>query len=408
MSKVNAPPIDQVFSVTQLNQQAKRLLESNLGVIWICGEISNLSQPSSGHCYFSLKDKNAQVRCACFKIIKQNLNFKLSNGLQVIMRARVSLYPSRGDYQLIAQAMLAAGDGLLQLQFQQLKKECEEKGWFSSDLKKEVPKKINTIGIVTSATGAAIKDVLKVLKRRSPTLSIIIYPTLVQGSTASKKIAQSIEQANQRNECDLLLISRGGGSLEDLWCFNTIKVAEAIINSQLPTITGIGHETDTTIADLVADYRAATPSAAAEIASTDQRLLKAQLSQQWQRISSLINQQYQWEKQRFQQLIKRLRHPQQQLKEKAQTLDHLEARLLQHMQSQIKLHRTKLNGFGKHLHSLSPLSTLERGYTMTEDKNHNVISSILEIEKDQLIHVRFHDGNLQAIVKKTRQQKDTK
>lgn len=266
-----------IFTVTQLNYSVRHLLEVELGQVWLTGEISNFSQPVSGHWYLTLKDENAQVRCAMFKMKNLRVNFRPQNGMQVLVRASVSLYEPRGDYQLIIESMQMAGDGLLQQQFEGLKMKLAAQGLFAQEYKKPIPKFVKRVGIITSPSGAALQDILHILNRRDPSLQVVIYPTLVQGKEATQDIIDTIRLANQRKECDVLIVGRGGGSLEDLWCFNEEMVAYAIYQSELPIISAVGHETDVTIADFVADLRAPTPSAAAELVSRDQQEIVRQL-----------------------------------------------------------------------------------------------------------------------------------
>ena len=266
-----------IFTVTQLNYSVRHLLEVELGQVWLTGEISNFSQPVSGHWYLTLKDENAQVRCAMFKMKNLRVNFRPQNGMQVLVRASVSLYEPRGDYQLIIESMQMAGDGLLQQQFEGLKMKLAAQGLFAQEHKKPIPKFVKRVGIITSPSGAVLQDILHILNRRDPSLQVVIYPTLVQGKEATQDIIDTIRLANQRKECDVLIVGRGGGSLEDLWCFNEEAVAYAIYQSELPIISAVGHETDVTIADFVADLRAPTPSAAAELVSRDQQEIVRQL-----------------------------------------------------------------------------------------------------------------------------------
>ena len=266
-----------IFTVTQLNYSVRHLLEVELGQVWLTGEISNFSQPVSGHWYLTLKDENAQVRCAMFKMKNLRVNFRPQNGKQVLVRASVSLYEPRGDYQLIIESMQMAGDGLLQQQFEGLKMKLAAQGLFAQEHKKPIPKFVKRVGIITSPSGAALQDILHILNRRDPSLQVVIYPTLVQGKEATQDIIDTIRLANQRKECDVLIVGRGGGSLEDLWCFNEEMVAYAIYQSELPIISAVGHETDVTIADFVADLRAPTPSAAAELVSRDRQEIVRQL-----------------------------------------------------------------------------------------------------------------------------------
>ena len=269
----------QIYTVSRLNAEVRLLLENEMGVVWLLGEISNLAIPSSGHWYFTLKDQQAQVKCAMFKGNNRHVTFRPTQGQSVLVRARLSLYEPRGDYQLIAESMQPEGDGLLQQAFESLKLKLSQEGLFSTALKKPIPHFPKSIGLITSKTGAALHDVLQVIKRRNPLLKVIIYPTLVQGKEATQQIVQSLVIADARQECDVLILGRGGGSLEDLWCFNEEAVARQIAACTIPIVSAVGHETDVTIADFVADLRAPTPSAAAEIVSLDTRLLQQSLAE---------------------------------------------------------------------------------------------------------------------------------
>ena len=295
-----------IFTVTQLNYSVRHLLEVELGQVWLTGEISNFSQPVSGHWYLTLKDENAQVRCAMFKMKNLRVNFRPQNGMQVLVRASVSLYEPRGDYQLIIESMQMAGDGLLQQQFEGLKMKLAAQGLFAQEHKKPIPKFVKRVGIITSPSGAVLQDILHILNRRDPSLQVVIYPTLVQGKEATQDIIDTIRLANQRKECDVLIVGRGGGSLEDLWCFNEEAVAYAIYQSELPIISAVGHETDVTIADFVADLRAPTPSAAAELVSRDQQEIVRQLQHHLNMVNLAFDRLWAEKLSRFQHLNLRL------------------------------------------------------------------------------------------------------
>ena len=324
-----------IFTVTQLNYSVRHLLEMELGQVWLIGEISNFSQPVSGHWYLSLKDENAQVRCAMFKMKNLRVNFRPQNGMQVLVRASVSLYEPRGDYQLIIKSMQMAGDGLLQQQFEALKMKLAVQGFFAQEHKKPIPKFVKQVGIITSPSGAALQDILHILNRRDPSLQIVIYPTLVQGKEATQDIIDTIKLANQRKECDVLIVGRGGGSLEDLWCFNEEAVAYAIYQSELPIISAVGHETDVTIADFVADLRAPTPSAAAELVSRDQQEMVRQLQHHLNTVNLAFDRLWVEKLSRFQYLNLRLnaQSPAKQLEllhsKSTQIFDRLQGRLEQ-------------------------------------------------------------------------------
>lgn len=271
------------LSVYELNTQVKQLLERGIGQIWLTGEISNFTNHTSGHWYFSLKDDKAQVRCAMFKGSNLKVKTLPKNGQSVLIQASVTLYEARGEYQLVVQQLKLDGEGLLQQRFELLKKRLQSEGLFDAQYKKSLPSAMRTVGIITSSTGAALQDILQILNRRDPSLNLIIYPTLVQGIQAAEQIAKMIRLANARQECDVLIVGRGGGSLEDLWAFNEEIVARAIFNSDIPIVSAVGHEIDFTIADFIADIRAATPSAAAELVSRDRTEQQQALNSKIQR-----------------------------------------------------------------------------------------------------------------------------
>jgi exodeoxyribonuclease VII large subunit len=284
MSTTGLPERD-IYSVSRLVRETRAVLEGSFPLLWISGEISNLAQPASGHIYFSLKDEIAQVRCAMFRMRRQQLRFQPANGQQVLVRARVSLYEARGELQLIVEHMEPAGEGALRLAFEQLKQKLGAEGLFDSDKKKPLPELPRQLGIITSPSGAAIRDLLSVLRRRFPALPVVLYPVQVQGTEAPRQIVRMLQLANRREECDVLILSRGGGSLEDLQPFNEEAVARAIHASRIPVVSGVGHEIDFTIADFVADHRAPTPSAAAELVAPDRLAWRRQLQQLGQRLS---------------------------------------------------------------------------------------------------------------------------
>lgn len=393
----------QALSISELNRLSRLALEKEIGSTWVTGEISNLSRPASGHLYFSLKDSQAQIRCALFKGQRPAIN--IENGQQVIVFANIGLYEPRGDYQLIIKKIKIAGDGLLQIKFNQLKKKLLNEGLFDNDKKSAIPSFPKKLGIVTSATGAAIKDILKVLKRRFPLCPIKLYPCLVQGVTAADAISKMLKQANNESCCDLLILSRGGGSLEDLWCFNEENVARAIYASNIPIITGIGHEIDTTIADFVADARAATPSAAAELASADQQEWQQHLLSSKQRLIKLIQQKIKYYQQQLINGQKRLRHPADKIKQHQQTLDQLQLRLNSMQQQILKNKRLSLSSMIRNLNNLNPLNTLERGFCITFDDNHQVIQSADELSTENTITLRYHHSEALVNLSKIQIQK---
>ena len=432
---------DNIYSVSQLNQSVRLMLENQLGAVWLTGEISNFSQPVSGHWYLSLKDENAQVRCAMFRMKNLRVSFRPTNGMQVLVRANVSLYEPRGDYQLIIESMHLAGEGLLMQQFEALKLKLAAEGLFAQHLKKNLPHFSKAVGIITSKTGAALQDILHILQRRDPSLKIIIYPTAVQGKDAATDIAQMIELANQRQEVDVLIVGRGGGSLEDLWCFNEEIVARAIFHSHLPVISAVGHETDVTIADFVADVRAPTPSAAAELVSRNQTELLQQLQYRRQRLEIALDRLFAEKQQKLRHLSLRLhnQHPQAQLRIQQQLITQLSHRLQQslrhrwqkkaenltalsmrlyknplplriqqyeqqlaqlkvrlnsHMNLTLSLQQKQLSHLCGKLDSLSPLKVLARGYSITQNQQNFTIRSMKDVNVGEHIKTRLTDGNI--------------
>jgi exodeoxyribonuclease VII large subunit len=431
-----------IYSVSRLIRETRAVLEGSFPLLWVSGEISNLAQPASGHIYFSLKDEAAQVRCAMFRMRRQRLRFQVENGQQVLIRAKVSLYEARGEFQLIAEHMELAGEGALRFAFEQLKQKLAAEGLFDADRKRALPVPPTQLGLITSPSGAAVRDLLTVLKRRFPALPVVIYPVQVQGEDAARQIVHMLQLAAKRQECDLLILSRGGGSLEDLQAFNDECVARAIYNSPIPVVTGIGHEIDFTIADFVADHRAPTPSAAAELVTPDQ--------QEWhQRLLSIARRLHQHQQQRLQQLGERCKtlekrlntqHPKQRLQQQAQRLDETADRLnrvfqlhliklsqsLERLHSRLvrqtpdqrlerlmqksvnleqRLHRTiklrlasdemKLNQLARNIHNLSPLNTLGRGYAIiSRPVDSKVITRWSEVEIGEQLQVRLDEGKL--------------
>ena len=307
------PDANDIYTISRLNREVRNVLEDVFPSIWVQGEISNLAKPASGHMYFSLKDKNAQVRCAMFRNRQSGLRFQPEAGMEVLARANISLYEGRGEFQLIIESLQPAGDGALQLAFEQLKQKLSKEGLFDEANKQPLPGYPETIGIITSPTGAAIRDVLSVLKRRYPACKIIIYPTPVQGEDAAAKIATAIQTAEARKECDVLILTRGGGSIEDLWSFNEEIVARAIAACPIPIVSGVGHEIDFTIADFVADQRAPTPSVAAEMVSPDSDKLLQQLANNLNRLIRYQEGSLQQWQRHLDYLAKQLVHPQQHL-----------------------------------------------------------------------------------------------
>jgi exodeoxyribonuclease VII large subunit len=348
-----------VMSVSRLNFEARDLLEAEFPAVWVEGEISNLARPASGHLYFSLKDEQCQIRAAMFKNKNRLLDFRPANGTQVLVRARVSLYPNRGDFQLIAESMEESGEGALRRAFEALKKKLDSEGLFASENKQALPTLPAQIGVITSPSGAAIRDICSVLARRFPSIPIVIYPVPVQGQGAGDKIARMIALACRRKECDVLILSRGGGSLEDLWAFNEEVVARAIFDASIPVVSGVGHEIDFTIADFVADLRAPTPSAAAEVVTPDRAVWLQRFESLQTRLSYLLDNSMAARKERVLWLISRLIHPRRHLQDLAQRADETALRLHRAMAAQLSLTRSNLSTLNAELRRHDPKLSLE-------------------------------------------------
>ncbi|HDP88764.1 MAG TPA: exodeoxyribonuclease VII large subunit [Thioalkalivibrio sp.] len=442
-----------VLTVSELNREVRLLIERGFPLIWVEGELSNVARPSSGHLYFTLKDRNAQVRCAMFRNRNQLLRFKPADGQQMLVRARVSLYEPRGDYQLIAEHMEEAGHGALQRAFDELKRKLAAEGLFDEAHKRPLPRFPHRVGVITSPTGAAIRDILSVLRRRFPSLPVLVYPVPVQGEAAAPRIAETLARASARKDCDVLILARGGGSLEDLWAFNEEMVARAIHACEIPVISGVGHEVDVTIADFVADVRAPTPSAAAELVSRSAEDLAQGFARYGERLRGLMSQRLQQADVRLIHLARRLeqRHPAQQLRQQAQRLDELEQRLRRaqqrireragerlaraelhlrrlsparrverhgdrlatltrrlHADMDVGLERraTRLAATARALNTVSPLATLERGYAIVQPEDgKGVIRHVGELAPGQRVRTRLADGTfvseIRAIEPKT-------
>ena len=432
-----------IFSVTEINNSVKSLLEQQFTSIWIEAEISNLATPRSGHIYLTLKDDNAQIRAAMFRGNNMRLAFRPKDGMQVLVRGRLSLFAPRGDYQLIIDKMQEAGQGALQRAFEKLKAKLQQEGLFAEERKKTVPLRPGTIGIVTSPTGAAVHDILSVLQRRFPLTNVIIYPTQVQGAEAAAQIRGAIQRANQRQECDVLIVGRGGGSLEDLWCFNDEALARTIAESNIPVVSAVGHQVDFTIADFVADLRAPTPSAAAELLSADGDELQATLEgyQNW--FESKIKSQLAEKQQQLHWVSKHLKHPGRRLEEHAQRLDQLESRMRRTINTALLLQKSQLNNLQSRLHSqrpnktiaayqkqlqqlsaglekaanqhtkqagqslhnlalrlnsVSPLNTLARGYSITKRENGNIVQKASDVKTGDKLVTQLNEGTITSTV----------
>ncbi len=343
-----------IYSVTRLVREARGVLETNFPSLWVEGELSNLARPASGHLYFSLKDQECQVRCAMFRSRSLALGFQPQNGMHVLVRAKVSLYEGRGEFQLIVEYLEPAGEGALRLAFEQLKRRLAAEGLFAQEHKSPLPAFPNCVGVVTSPTGAAIRDILTVMRRRFPAIPIVVYPVPVQGEGAAGRIAEMLALAERRGECDIVILARGGGSLEDLWPFNEERVARAMFACRIPTVSAVGHEIDYTIADFVADRRAPTPSAAAEMVSPDQGTLIRQLNAKQTELVTRMGHRLSLARHRAEATIARLVHPGQRLHELSQRTDDLTLRMQTAIFSLLNLKATRFQGLASLLRPLSP------------------------------------------------------
>ncbi len=438
------PTDENIISVSTLNRLARGLLEECFPSVIVEGEISNLAMPASGHWYLTLKDEHAQIRCAMFRNRNRSVRLKPGNGMQVIVRGRLSLYEGRGDYQLILDSLEDAGAGALQRAFDALKKKLAEEGLFDAERKRPVDDSCRHVAVITSPTGAVIRDIISVFRRRYPSMNVTVLPVAVQGEAAVPAIIQAIHAANLYAEklgFDAILLARGGGSLEDLQAFNDEGVARAIVASALPVVSAVGHETDVSIADFVADLRAPTPSAAAELLSPDQAEWMAGLAFQAERIGKLLQQTLQRKQQQLAWTRKRLVHPGRRLQDQAQQLDRLEQQLqralrvrlqshsqrvsslrqrLQHpghkirqqsahlkqvqarlqraMKQQLQTHQQSLGALARQLDSISPLQTIQRGYSVTKNTSSAVITSVSQVQTGEEINTVVTDGVIRSIV----------
>ena len=371
-----APDEATVYTVSRLNHEARGLLEASFPLLWVEGELSNVSRPASGHLYFSLKDENAQVRCAMFRGRNRLLRFQPEAGMHVRLRAQVSLYTARGDFQLIVEHMEEAGEGALQRAFEELKRKLAGEGLFADEIKRPLPALPRHIGVITSPTGAAVRDVLTTLSRRFPGMPVVLYPVPVQGKEAAPAIVRALETANRRAECDVLILTRGGGSLEDLWSFNEPEVARAIRASDLPVVVGVGHEVDVTIADLAADLRAPTPTGAAERVVPDREVLARRLATVRQRLERVVERRLQDRAQRLDQVRRRLIHPGRRLRELRQRNSEDRLRLARALQRNLEVRRQRLSGLVTRLHRAGPAVRLPREQTRIDQLQTRLIRAM--------------------------------
>ena len=432
----------EALSVSQLNNRARLLLEDVFAQVWVEGEISNLAKPASGHLYFTLKDSQAQVRCALFRQNAARVRQALRDGLAVRVRGKVSLFEGRGDYQLILDTVEPAGDGALRLAFEALKEKLSAEGLFASERKRALPAHPQRIGIVSSPTGAVIRDIISVFRRRAPQVALTLIPTAVQGREATAQIVRALQLAD-RAGFDAIILARGGGSLEDLWCFNEEAVARAVADCVTPIVSAVGHETDVSISDFVADVRAPTPSAAAELLAPDSSDLQRRLDSLNRRLALSLRTRLSREQLRLEGLARRLRHPGERLRQQAQRLDDLDMRLrrafaqqstsrqerlarldgrlhAQHpgralallrqrldslgerlpraIELQLRQQRRQLENLAQTLHIVSPLATLGRGYSILLDERGQAVRSAAQTHPGQRLKARLGEGELDVRV----------
>jgi exodeoxyribonuclease VII large subunit len=382
---------------------AKDVLERSFPLFWVSGEISNMTRAASGHWYFSLKDSSAQVRCVMFRGRNSYLDWQPREGDKVEARAVVTLYEARGDFQLTIEFLQRAGLGALFEAYERLKQKLEAEGLFDPASKKPIPEHPQRIGIVTSPDAAALHDVLTTLRRRMPSIPVVIYPTPVQGKDAALKIAAAIDAASARAECDVLIICRGGGSIEDLWQFNEEIVARAIAACSIPTVSGVGHETDFTIADFAADRRAPTPTAAAEMVTPDRAIMLRQLMQAQQQLARQMGYLLQRRMQQLDYLAKRLISPLQQTRNKAMHLGQLQLRLNTAIQSRLHRQQQSVLRLQQNLSHLNPASVLNRGYALVHDAEGRLVRSSSQLQVGQQVSMSLAEGAADATISKIRQ-----
>ncbi|MFH0869747.1 MAG: exodeoxyribonuclease VII large subunit [archaeon] len=403
--KIPIIPESQIFSIGKLTDYIKQKLESdsNLINIWARGEISNYAKPSSGHLYFTLKDETSQIKCVMFNSSVSSLKFEPEHGMKVLVLSSLSVYKPYGNYQLIVSEMHPDGLGALHQKYLQLKEKLEKEGLFSKEHKKAIPKFPKTIGIITSPTGAAISDLIRNLTRRFPNIHIKIAPTLVQGVGAAEAIVKSIELLNKIEDIDVIILGRGGGSLEDLWCFNEEIVARAIFKSKIPLISAVGHETDFTISDFVADFRAPTPSTAAEIAVPDKNELLREVQHLRERLLQKTKRTVEFKKQSLVSLLDRpiFKRPLDFINQYLQQIDDLMTKSSRAIQNSLELKRKELDIFSAKLHSINPKTVLKRGYSIVLKKG-KIIKNADDVKIDDMIDIIFQKGEIKSQIKEVK------
>lgn len=396
-----------VYTVKQVNAYIKNMFTQDfmLNRIYVKGEVSNCKYHTSGHIYFSLKDESGTIACVMFAGQRGGLSFHMSEGQQVVVLGSVSVYERSGSYQLYAKEIRLDGDGVLYERFQMLKRELEEMGMFAGEYKKPIPAYAKTVGIVTAPTGAAIRDIMNIAARRNPYVQLILYPAQVQGTGAKESIVRGI-RALEAYGVDVMIVGRGGGSIEDLWAFNEEEVARAIFNCRIPVISAVGHETDTTIADYVADLRAPTPSAAAELAVSDYRQTKELLREYERKMNRMLEQQIRIKKLKLQEFQTKLGflHPRYRLQERQQRLVDLEDRLRLLMERRMQMARHKMALYAERMKGLSPLEKLSQGYSYVAGEDGKAVKSITQIRPKEELSIYVTDGVIRASVREIREE----
>ena len=391
------------ITVTALNKYIKNIVDNDefLGMVYIRGEISNFKNHYTGHLYFTLKDETSLIKCVMFKTYTSNLNFTPKDGMSVVILGSVSVFERDGVYQIYVKGMEMDGVGALYAEYEKLKSKLAEEGLFDENKKKRIPMLPKSIGVITSKTGAVIRDIINVTTRRFPNVNIKLYPASVQGKGAAETIVNGLKYFNQARNVDVIIVARGGGSLEDLWPFNEEITARAIYESNIPVISAVGHETDFTIADFVADLRAPTPSAAGELAVPELNELIWKLGNIRKKMCLLLTQKLELMKNKYYSLMnsKVLKNPYDVLQQKTLTVEKFESELISNITIKIKDDKLKLIKIASSLDALSPLKTLARGYSIIEDENKNVITSVKEIKKDDIVSIVLADGSKEAVVK---------
>lgn len=388
------------LTVTELNSYIKRTLDNDfiLNNLYIKGEISNLKYHSSGHIYFSLKDSISKINCVMFRSNSIDLDFKLQEGMEVIASARCSIYPETGSLQLYISSLQKEGIGELHIKFEKLKKKLQEEGYFDEDHKKAIPKMPRRIGVVTSETGAVIRDIINVSRRRNSYVDIVLYPAVVQGEKAYKTVIEGIKFFNAQKSVDVIIIGRGGGSIEELWNFNEEELAKEIFNSKIPIISAVGHEVDFTISDFVSDYRASTPSQAAEIAMPLESDIIKEIENYNKRIKEIAFNKFNYEKERLfnYKKILQLNNPEVTLSNSYLEIDNIQDKMKKIINNRIEKEKLKLKSLNDILEAHNPINVLKKGYTIIEDNDKNIISSKKALKDFEEINIIFKDGNVKG------------